>query len=158
MQKNMQSIVRFAVYIYVLCQPTDGTSLLLEKNWRYALTVVTRPKCSCIITMKPEPQINGLDIFYIHNRITAYLKLVVLSVGFQHLVKTGTSPQGTAIMSQSIDSAKDVIQITIERLYPTQHLRYAMEANFLYVSFAAAFLVNVSAKTRAENKLIHLKT
>lgn len=32
----------------------------------------------------------------------------------------------------------------VERLYPTGNLRFAMGANFLYVSFAAAFLINVS--------------
>lgn len=36
-----------------------------------------------------------------------------------------------------------VIQIMVERLYPTGNLRYALDANFLYVAFAAAFLVNV---------------
>jgi len=32
----------------------------------------------------------------------------------------------------------------VENLYPTGNLRFAMEATFLYVSFAAAFLINVS--------------
>lgn len=75
-------------------------------------------------------------------RITAYLRLVVLAVGFQYAVKSGVSPE-SEVFKQSIDAARSVIQITIERLYPTGHLRYAMEANFLYVSFAAAYLVNV---------------
>ncbi len=47
------------------------------------------------------------------------------------------------MLTRSIDAARSVIQITVERLYPTGHLRYAMEANFVYVSFAAAYLVNV---------------
>ena len=40
--------------------------------------------------------------------------------------------------------AREVIHIMVDRLYPTGNLRFALEANFLYVSFAAAFLVNVS--------------
>lgn len=74
--------------------------------------------------------------------ITAYLRLVVLAVGFQYAVKSGVS-RDSEIFKQSVDAARSVIQITVERLYPTGHLRYAMEANFLYVSFAAAYLVNL---------------
>jgi transcriptional regulatory protein LEU3 len=80
-------------------------------------------------------------------RITAYLKLVVLSFGFQHAVKTGFLSRGPDILRLSIDAAMTVIQIAVERLYPTKLLRYAMEANFLYVSFAAAYLVNVCLLT-----------
>lgn len=49
---------------------------------------------------------------------------------------------------KSIDAARSVIEIIIERLAPTGYLRYAMDANFLYVSFAAAFLINVIAFSR----------
>jgi transcriptional regulatory protein LEU3 len=38
--------------------------------------------------------------------------------------------------------AKLVISIMVDRLYPGGHLRYGMEAHFLYVAFAAAFLIN----------------
>jgi len=44
----------------------------------------------------------------------------------------------------AIEAAREVIHIMVGRLYPTGNLRFALEANFLYVSFAAAFLVNVS--------------
>ncbi|KAK0483556.1 fungal-specific transcription factor domain-containing protein [Armillaria novae-zelandiae] len=74
--------------------------------------------------------------------ITAYLRLVVLAVGFQHAAKSGLS-RDSEVLLRSIDAARSVIQITVERLYPTGHLRYAMEANFVYVSFAAAYLVNL---------------
>ncbi|KAK0503182.1 fungal-specific transcription factor domain-containing protein [Armillaria luteobubalina] len=74
--------------------------------------------------------------------ITAYLRLVVLAVGFQHAAKSGLS-RDSEVLTRSIDAARSVIQITVERLYPTGHLRYAMEANFVYVSFAAAYLVNL---------------
>ncbi|KAK0210684.1 fungal-specific transcription factor domain-containing protein, partial [Desarmillaria ectypa] len=74
--------------------------------------------------------------------ITAYLRLVVLAVGFQHAAKPGLS-RDSEVLTRSIDAARSVIQITVERLYPTGHLRYAMEANFVYVSFAAAYLVNL---------------
>lgn len=74
--------------------------------------------------------------------ITAYLKLVVLSVGFQHSAKRGLS-RGCEVVMKSIAAARNVIDIIIEHLAPTGYLRYAMDANFLYVSFAAAFLINL---------------
>ncbi|KAF9069929.1 fungal-specific transcription factor domain-containing protein [Rhodocollybia butyracea] len=92
---------------------------------------------------------------YIHNRfilcyyranttemITAYLRLVVLAAGFQHAFKSGISRKSD-ILRRSIDAAMTVIQIMVERLFPTGHLKYAMEANFLYVSFSAAYLLNL---------------
>ena len=50
-----------------------------------------------------------------------------------------------SIVLKSIETAHEVIRIMVGRLYPTGNLRFAMEAHFLYVSFAAAFLVNVSS-------------
>jgi hypothetical protein len=76
------------------------------------------------------------------HRITAYLKLVVLSCGFQAAFRKGLS-RDSKIFQLSLDAARSVIQIMVERLAPTGYLRYAMDANFLYVSYAAAFLINV---------------
>lgn len=77
------------------------------------------------------------------HRITAYLRLVVLAFAFQHSVKIGLS-RDSPVLTMSIDAAQTVIKIMIERLYPTGNLRFAMEANFVCVSFAAAFLINVN--------------
>ncbi|GLB37436.1 putative GAL4-like Zn(II)2Cys6 (or C6 zinc) binuclear cluster DNA-binding domain [Lyophyllum shimeji] len=74
--------------------------------------------------------------------ITAYLRLVVLAVGFQHAAKLGFT-RDSELVSKSVQAARAVIHIMAERLYPTGNLRFAMEANFLYVSFAAAFLMNL---------------
>ncbi|KAF9264819.1 hypothetical protein L218DRAFT_986810 [Marasmius fiardii PR-910] len=74
--------------------------------------------------------------------ITAYLRLVVLAVGFQHAFKSGISSH-SEVLKRSVEAAATVIQIMIERLYPTGDLRYAMEAHFLYVAYAAAYLVNL---------------
>ncbi|KAJ6596817.1 fungal-specific transcription factor domain-containing protein [Mycena vulgaris] len=74
--------------------------------------------------------------------ITAYLRLVILADGFQHATKQGLS-RDSDILRLSVDAAQTVIQIALDRLYPTGNLRYAMDANFLYVSFASAFLVNL---------------
>ncbi|KAG7092320.1 hypothetical protein E1B28_008681 [Marasmius oreades] len=74
--------------------------------------------------------------------ITAYLRLVVLSMGFRHAFKSGISSH-SEVLKRSVDAARTVIQIMIERLYPTGDLRYAMEAHFLYVAYAAAYLVNL---------------
>ncbi|KIM80774.1 hypothetical protein PILCRDRAFT_822045 [Piloderma croceum F 1598] len=73
---------------------------------------------------------------------TAYLRLVVLSSGFQYAVKQGIS-RDSPIVQQSISVARSVIHQMTERLYPTGNLRYALEATFLYVAFASAFLINL---------------
>jgi hypothetical protein len=49
----------------------------------------------------------------------------------------------SGVFKKALDAAKMVISIMIERLYSAGHLRYAMEAHFLYVAYAAAFLTNV---------------
>ena len=72
----------------------------------------------------------------------AYLRLVVLLAGFQKMRLEDLS-RGSEILIKSVDAARTVIQIANERLYPSGYLRYAMESNFLYMSFAAAFLINV---------------
>ncbi|KAJ7940711.1 fungal-specific transcription factor domain-containing protein [Mycena leptocephala] len=74
--------------------------------------------------------------------ITAYLRLVILADGFQHATKRGLS-RDSDILRLSIDAARTVIQIALDRLYPTGNLKFAMEANWLYISFASAFLVNL---------------
>ncbi|KAJ6502622.1 hypothetical protein C8R45DRAFT_626817 [Mycena sanguinolenta] len=74
--------------------------------------------------------------------ITAYLRLVILADGFQHATKHGLSANSD-ILRLSIDAARTVIQIALDRLYPTGNLKFAMEANWLYISFASAFMVNL---------------
>ncbi|PFH54414.1 hypothetical protein AMATHDRAFT_53408 [Amanita thiersii Skay4041] len=74
--------------------------------------------------------------------IAAYLRLVILASGFRFAAK-GRISGNDDIVLRSVEAARLVIQILVERLHPTGHLRYAMEANFIYVSFAAAFLINL---------------
>ncbi|KAJ7774748.1 fungal-specific transcription factor domain-containing protein [Mycena metata] len=74
--------------------------------------------------------------------ITAYLRLLILADGFQHATKQGLS-RDSDILRLSIDAARTVIQIALDRLYPTGNLKFAMEANWVYISFASAFLVNL---------------
>ncbi|KII88984.1 hypothetical protein PLICRDRAFT_53481 [Plicaturopsis crispa FD-325 SS-3] len=73
----------------------------------------------------------------------AYLRLVILSVGFQSAVKTGLS-NNSYIVQESINAAQTTIQTMVNHMYPTVYLRYALEAHFLYVAFAAAFLINLT--------------
>ncbi|KAJ6630715.1 fungal-specific transcription factor domain-containing protein [Mycena sp. CBHHK59/15] len=94
--------------------------------------------------------------------IAAYLRLVVLADGFQHATRKGLS-RDSEILRLSIDEARTVIQIVLDRLYPTGNLRYAMDANFLYVSFASAFVVNLLrpkflplVKEETQRDIVHL--
>jgi len=59
----------------------------------------------------------------------AYLKLVVLSYGFQCAIKNGIS-RDNPIVQQSISVARTVMQQMIEHLYPTGNLKYATETAF----------------------------
>ena len=115
-------------------------------QWLFNLTSVSPPDMRLSWKYYAYVRFNFLTLFtrWATFRITAYLRLVVLAVGFQHAAKSGLS-RDSEVLIRSIDAARSVIQITVERLYPTGHLRYAMEANFVYVSFAAAYLVNVRA-------------
>ncbi|THH20668.1 hypothetical protein EW146_g709 [Bondarzewia mesenterica] len=74
--------------------------------------------------------------------IAAYLRLVILAVGFPFAVKKGIVRE-SPIVQKSIEGAFLVIDIVLNRLYPTGILRFAMEANFVYVAFAASFLINL---------------
>ncbi|KAF8902075.1 hypothetical protein CPB84DRAFT_1746799 [Gymnopilus junonius] len=75
-------------------------------------------------------------------RTSAYLRLVVLMAGFQKTQAEDLRPD-SEILVKSIEAARSVIQVTLERLYPTGCLRYALQSSFLYISFAAAFLINL---------------
>ncbi|KAJ7685111.1 hypothetical protein DFH06DRAFT_29979 [Mycena polygramma] len=75
--------------------------------------------------------------------ITAYLRLVILADGFQYAATKKGLARDSDVLRLSIDAARTVIQIALDRLYPTGNLKFAMEANWVYISFASAFLVNL---------------
>ncbi|KDQ60686.1 hypothetical protein JAAARDRAFT_124881, partial [Jaapia argillacea MUCL 33604] len=73
--------------------------------------------------------------------IAAYSRLVVLSLGFQYASETLSREH--PIVTRCVEVAKTVIKIMTESLFRTPYLRYSMAAHFLYVAFAAAFLLNL---------------
>ncbi|KIY69992.1 hypothetical protein CYLTODRAFT_420192 [Cylindrobasidium torrendii FP15055 ss-10] len=76
--------------------------------------------------------------------IVAYLRLVVLALAFQCVCRPKVgSPRLADIAARAIAAAQEVIHIVLNDLCPTGNLKYAMEANFVYVSYAAGFLVNL---------------
>lgn len=88
----------------------------------------------------------NMETYSLPYRITKYLTLVVLLAGFQKIAVEDLH-QDSEIFGKAVDAAKSVIKITLERLYPTSFLRHSMDSTFLYVSFAAAFLINVRTKS-----------
>ncbi|KZT28474.1 hypothetical protein NEOLEDRAFT_1058377 [Neolentinus lepideus HHB14362 ss-1] len=78
--------------------------------------------------------------------IAAYSRLVVLAHTFQLGLKKGLKRENY-IVRESIAVAQLVLQIMINDMYPvvypTRMLRFSMEAHFLYVAYAAAFLLNL---------------
>ncbi|EPQ58370.1 hypothetical protein GLOTRDRAFT_35883 [Gloeophyllum trabeum ATCC 11539] len=79
--------------------------------------------------------------------IAAYSRLVVLAHAFQLEFKKRGLNRGCYIVRQSVTEALLVLKIMIEDMYPvtypTRMLRFSMEAHFLYVAYAAAFLLNL---------------
>ncbi|KAH9932879.1 uncharacterized protein B0H18DRAFT_1115534 [Fomitopsis serialis] len=70
------------------------------------------------------------------------LRLTVLGVGFQHSVKRMLHPN-MELLSLAIDAARHVLKLDIEHIYPTGTLRYVIEPHHMYVTYSAAFLINL---------------
>ncbi|KAI0093578.1 hypothetical protein BDY19DRAFT_260419 [Irpex rosettiformis] len=97
-------------------------------------------------TLNADPNYNFCPIirYRTHNftLVSSYMRLVVLSVGFQYAVKKGITRE-CYILQQSIAMARSAILTVIDHLYPSGFLSWALEANFLYMAFSAAFLLNL---------------
>ncbi|KAG8811426.1 hypothetical protein FRC17_002458 [Serendipita sp. 399] len=75
-----------------------------------------------------------------------YLRLVVLSLGFQQVVQKrngnheGPRPE---IVKRCLNAASSVLSTVVEDLAPTDYLRFAPDGHFVFSSFAAAFLIKM---------------
>ncbi|KAI0915948.1 hypothetical protein AcV5_003413 [Taiwanofungus camphoratus] len=70
------------------------------------------------------------------------LRLTVLSTGLQHAAKRAITSY-CPLLRTSMQVAQTVIRIVTERIYPSGILLYAIESRFMYITFAAAFLLNL---------------
>ncbi|KAI0818535.1 hypothetical protein BC629DRAFT_1587894 [Irpex lacteus] len=97
-------------------------------------------------TLNADPNYNFCPVirYRTHNftLISSYMRLLVLSVGFQYAVKKGITRE-SYVLQQSMVMARSAIQTVIDHLYPSGFLSWALEANFLYMAFSAAFLLNL---------------
>ncbi|EPT01301.1 hypothetical protein FOMPIDRAFT_1120913 [Fomitopsis schrenkii] len=75
-------------------------------------------------------------------RLGYALRLIVLGVGIQHSLKRNLTP-GIELVNLSIEAANQVLKYGVERIYPTGFLRYVTEPQYLYVTYSAAFLINL---------------
>ncbi|KAH0832961.1 hypothetical protein J3R83DRAFT_11937 [Lanmaoa asiatica] len=75
----------------------------------------------------------------------AYARLVALSTGLKH-AKESQLDEKTFIM-RCLDAASDIVNAFVRRLFPTSErkilLRHAPDAQFVFVTFAGAFLVKL---------------
>ena len=80
------------------------------------------------------------------HRLVSYLRLTMLATGVRQMMKKGASglTRSCRVFKDAYNAAKTVIETMLDRLYYTRQLRYAPEDQFIYVSYAAAFLINVS--------------
>ncbi|KAI0693284.1 hypothetical protein BC835DRAFT_1088575 [Cytidiella melzeri] len=74
--------------------------------------------------------------------VSAYMRLSVLSIGFQYAIKKGITRENY-LLQHSITVAQAAIQTVIDQIYPSGFLSWAVEANFLYMAFCASFLLNL---------------
>ncbi|KAH9836168.1 uncharacterized protein C8Q71DRAFT_69524 [Rhodofomes roseus] len=73
---------------------------------------------------------------------TCLQRLVVLGAGVHWCLKKGVA-LAPDIFDSSVQIAKTTLRIHIDQLYPNGHLRYAIEPQFLYVTYTAAFLLKL---------------
>ncbi|KAI0950445.1 hypothetical protein AcV7_008909 [Taiwanofungus camphoratus] len=138
--------------------------LLMAEFWQTVRETNARDSSAILRTVDQyDGRISRLISFWIHeyrqdphfvtNRYCVYrtdawemvgtcLRLAILSTGVQHVAQQGGLCEYPPL-NTSIQVAQTALRIMIERLYPVNVLRFAMEAHFLYVAFAAAFLLNL---------------
>ncbi|KAL1756031.1 fungal-specific transcription factor domain-containing protein [Schizophyllum commune] len=77
--------------------------------------------------------------------LVSYLRLTMLATGVRQMMKKGASglTRNCRVFKDAYNAAKTVIETMLDRLYYTRQLRYAPEDQFIYVSYAAAFLINL---------------
>ncbi|GJJ14429.1 hypothetical protein Clacol_008693 [Clathrus columnatus] len=71
-----------------------------------------------------------------------YSRLVMFSFGFQQAVERGLQ-RDDIFFQRCFDAACAVITTVVDRLAPTGYLRFAPDGHFIFVSFAAAFLLKL---------------
>ncbi|KZT69157.1 hypothetical protein DAEQUDRAFT_765701 [Daedalea quercina L-15889] len=70
------------------------------------------------------------------------LRLTVLGVGIQHSLKRVLYPNMN-LLHLAIEAARHILKYDIEYIYPTGFMRYAIEPQYIYVTYSAAFLINL---------------
>ncbi|TRM57554.1 fungal-specific transcription factor domain-containing protein [Schizophyllum amplum] len=92
-----------------------------------------------------EQQLTLNRKFFVPFQMVSYLRLTLLAAGLRQSMKKGGPglTRDCEIFKKAYDAAKTVIETLLDDLYYTGLLRYAVEDQFLYVAYAAAFLVNL---------------
>ncbi|KAF8597278.1 hypothetical protein BDV93DRAFT_562453 [Ceratobasidium sp. AG-I] len=71
-----------------------------------------------------------------------YSRLVIFSFGHQQAFQRGLE-QGKVFFDQCYKAASEVVRIAIDILAPSGRLKYAPDGHFVFISFAAAFLLKM---------------
>lgn len=74
--------------------------------------------------------------------LTNYSRLVIFSFGHQQAFQRGLE-QGKVFFDKCYKAASEVVRIAIEILAPAGRLKYAPDGHFVFISFAAAFLLKM---------------
>jgi hypothetical protein len=87
------------------------------------------PQCAYRVQLLP---------FYVN-----YLRLVMLSLGFQQAVQKGATNVDPELVKRCLNAACGVLKTVGEDLAPTEYFRFAPDGHFVFSSFASAFLIKM---------------
>jgi hypothetical protein len=87
------------------------------------------PQCAYRVQLLP---------FYVN-----YLRLVMLSLGFQQAMQKGATNVDPALVKRCLGAARGVVKTVVEDLAPTEYFRFAPDGHFVFSSFASAFLIKM---------------
>jgi len=73
-----------------------------------------------------------------------YCRLVILSFGFQYAIRNGlVTTSDDQLVSRCFEAASGVILTLVERMAPTEYLKYSPDGYMGFLAFAAAFLLKL---------------
>jgi len=72
-----------------------------------------------------------------------YTRLVMFSFGFQEAFAGGTLTRDNEFFVKSLDTAKQIVFIMTSQLAPDGYYKYAFHSHYVYITFAAAFLLKL---------------
>jgi hypothetical protein len=89
-------------------------------------------------------QVKALYDIHTLSSYVNYCRLVILSFGFQYAIRNGlVTTSDDQLVSRCFEAASEVIVTLVERMAPTEYLKYSPDGYMGFPAFAAAFLLKL---------------